>query len=284
MDTLRVREALDLVWELILSLRQTVNIWDIVDILIVAYLIYRILSFMRKTSASSVIKGIVFVLVIAWLSNFLSLNVVEYVLNQALQMGVLVLVVLFQPELRKLFEQVGSTRLNILFRKRYKRENAEVMLQSVLSASEAMSKSKTGAIIVFEREVGLNDYAVSGTMIDASITPELIKNVFYPNSPLHDGALLISEGRMLAAACILPLSNNINLSNDLGMRHRAAVGISERSDAIAVIISEQTGAISVAVDGMLKRNLEIDTFELLLRNELSLKDTKRSLRRLKVKT
>jgi len=273
MDT--VREIIGLIVELVLSLGQTVTYRDVVDILIIAYLIYRILSFMRRTSASSVIKGIIFVLFIAFLSNLLKLSVVTYVLNQMMQMGVIVLIVLFQPELRKLFEQVGSSRLGILLRARIKRESAEAVLQSIITAAEAMSHSKTGAIIVYERKIGLNDYAVTGTRIDASVTSELIQNIFYHNAHLHDGALLVRDDRLLAAACMLPLSNNINLNRDLGMRHRAGVGISERSDAVAVIVSEQTGAISVAVDGLLKRQLTNEMFEMLIRSELRLGDRKR---------
>jgi len=270
-----IREIIVSVWELILSLRQTVRVVDALDIIIVAYVIYRILSLMRKTGASSVIKGIIFVLVIAWLSNELRLNVTTFILNQLLGMGVIILVVLFQPELRKLFEQVGTNRLSSIFRKRVKRETAENALRNTLIAAEAMSAERTGALIVFEREVGLNEFAVSGTTIDANVDSALIQNIFYHNSPLHDGALIVRDGRLLAAACILPLTNNINLSPDLGMRHRAAVGISERSDAVVVVVSEQTGTISVAVDGMIKRNLEPETFELLLRNELMLTDRRK---------
>ena len=282
MDT--IREILDDIRNLMLSLGQTISFWDIVDILIISYLIYRVLTLMRKTSASSVIKGIIFLLVIAWLSNFLNMNVITYILNQILQMGILVLIVLFQPELRKLFEQVGSSRLNIIFRKRLRIENAEAILRSVISASIAMADNNTGAIIVFEREVGLNDYAVTGTRIDANISAELIQSIFYQNSPLHDGALLIRDGRVLAAACMLPMSNNINLSRDLGMRHRAGMGISERSDAVAVIVSEQSGSISVAVDGMLKRNLTPDTFEKLLISEFIPNSRSRRAKKTKVNT
>jgi len=268
MDT--IREMLSLIWGLLLSLRQTIRLADVIDVLIITFLIYRILSFMRKTSASSVIKGLVFLLVVAWVSNFFRMAVISYVLGQVLQMGIIVIVVLFQPEIRKMFEQMGSSRLNIIFRKRGRYENIESGIRSVVAACEVMAESRTGAIIVFEREVGLNDFAVTGTGIDASTSPELIQNIFFHDSPLHDGALIIRDGRLLAAACMLPLSNNINLSRDLGMRHRAGVGISERSDAVVVIVSEQTGTISVAVDGMLKRHLSKDTFELLLRNELVL--------------
>jgi len=259
-------------------LGQTIRVWDIVDILIIAYIIYRVLAVMRRTSSGSVVKGIVLILLVAWFANFFELTVMQFLLGQMLQLGILVLVVLFQPELRKLFEQMGTSKLNVIFKKRGKLENIEAGIQSVVAAAAAMSKNHTGAIIVIEREVGLDDYAVTGTRIDASLSAELIQNIFFHNSPLHDGALIIRDGRLLAAACMMPLSNNINLSRDLGMRHRAGIGISERSDAVAVIISEQNGTISVAVDGMLKRHLSKDTFEKLLRNELITKVEAKSLK------
>jgi len=276
-------EVIDLIWELLLSLRQTVSVWDVVDILIIAFLIYRILSFMRKTSASSVMKGIVLVVAVAWLSNLFNMSVLTYLLRLALQMGILVIVVLFQPEIRKMFEQMGTSRLNVIFRKRGRYESIDAGIQSVVTASETMAQNKTGAIIVFEREVGLNDYAVTGTNVDAQASPELIQNIFYQNSPLHDGALIVREGRLLAAACMLPLSNNINISRDLGMRHRAGVGISERSDAVAVIVSEQSGTISIAVDGMLKRHLSKDIADKLLRKELLVGSNKKPAKEKKPK-
>jgi len=263
-----IREVLDLIMGLLLSLRNTVSVWDVIDILIITFLIYRVLSFMRKTSASSVMKGIVLIFGVAWLSNLFEMTVLSYLLRQALQLGILVIVVLFQPEIRKMFEQMGTSRLNLMFLRRGRYESVEEGIRCVVDASEAMAKSKTGAIIVFEREVGLNDFAVTGISVDAKATSELIQNIFFNNSPLHDGALIVREGRLLAAACMLPLSNNINLSRDLGMRHRAGVGISERSDAVVIIVSEQSGSISVAVDGMLKRHLSYDTVEKLLRKEL----------------
>ena len=278
-----VKDWLELIQGTLLTLGQTISVWDIVDILIITYLIYRILSVMRKTNASSVIKGIILILAIAWLSNILNLSIMTYILRQVLQMGIFVLIVLFQPEIRKLFEHVGTSKLSQIFRSRSKHQNLEAGILGVTDACEAMSKSKTGAIIVFEREVGLNDFAVTGMKVDAHISAELIQNIFFHNSPLHDGALLIREDRLLAAACMLPLSNNINLSRDLGMRHRAGVGISERSDAVAIIISEQSGAVSVAVDGMLKRHLSKDTLEKLLKSELLLTDKEKRRKSVKVK-
>ena len=256
------------VWGLLQSLRQTISVWDVIDILIIAFIIYRILTFMRRTNASSVIKGILVLLAVAWLSYHYNMNVITYLLRQIMDMGLVVLIVLFRPEIRKMFEQLGSSRFSLIFRKRARLENAESILRNVVSASVTMADSKTGAIIVFERAVGLNDFAVTGTRVDADISSELIQSIFYLNSPLHDGALLVRDGRILAAGCMLPLSSNINIGRDLGMRHRAGVGISERSDAVAVIISEETGTISVATDGMLKRDLDYDTYEKLMRNEL----------------
>ena len=278
-----IKDWLRLVQGTLLTLGQTISVWDIIDILIITYLIYRILSVMRKTNASSVIKGIILILAVAWLSNILKLSVMTYILRQAMQMGIIVLIVLFQPEVRKLFEHVGSTRLGQIFRKRGRYQDVEAGISSVSEACEAMSKSKTGAIIVFEREVGLNDFAVTGMKVDAFISAELIQNIFFHNSPLHDGALLIREDRLLAAACMLPLSNNINLSRDLGMRHRAGVGISERSDAVAIIISEQSGAISVAVDAMLKRHLSRDTLEMLLKSEILSADSRKRSQKMRAK-
>ncbi|MCL2365680.1 MAG: diadenylate cyclase CdaA [Oscillospiraceae bacterium] len=264
-----IREIYQLVFGLIISLQNTVLIWDVIDILIITFIIYKILTFMQKTSASSVMKGIVFVVAVAVVSNLFNMTVLSYLLRQAVQMGVLLLIILFQPEIRKMFERMGTSKINLLFARRNKYENIESGIDSVVSASAVMAKSNTGAIIVFEREVGLNDFAVTGTAIDASASSGLIESIFYHNSPLHDGALIIREGRLLAAACMLPLSNNINLNRDLGMRHRAGVGISERSDAVVVIVSEESGTVSIAIDGMLKRHLSKDTVDKILRKELT---------------
>lgn len=278
-----IREYIEVILGLLQSLSQTIRVADVIDILIITFVIYRILSFLRKTSASSVMKGLILILVVAWIANFFKMIVLSYLMRQVLNMGIVVLIVLFQPEIRKMFEQMGTSRFNIVFRKRGRYENIESVIMSVVAASESMKESKTGALIVFEREVGLNDYAVTGTSVDANPSPELIRNLFFLHSPLHDGALIIREGRLLAAACMLPLSRNVNIYNELGMRHRAGIGISERSDAVAVIVSEQSGTISVAIDGMLKRHLEDETFEMLLRNELMTKEGKRGRRKVKTR-
>lgn len=279
-----VRDIMHQIIGVLVTLRHTLRIWDVLDILIIAFLIYRMLSFMQKTNASSVIKGLVFLLVVAWLSSFFNMIILSYFLSQVLQMGIIVIIVLFQPEIRKLFERMGTTKIGNLFRKRGKYENLENSINRIVAASIAMSKAETGAIIVIERNVGLNDFAVTGVEIDANVSSELIHNIFYENSPLHDGALIVREDRLLAAACMLPLSTNYALGKELGMRHRAGVGLSERSDAVVIIVSEQTGAISVAIDGMLKRSLSGDTLEKLLKSEiLSSDDKKREKRKSKQK-
>ena len=252
------------IWNILLS----VSISDVLDLALVAYLIHRILTVVRKTSAASVVKGVIFLFAVVWLSNLLKLTMVSYFLGETMKLGVLVLIVLFQPELRKFLEQFGSRNWNTLFKPRPRAELVESSILSTAKACFNMSKSKTGALIVFEREIGLADYGSTGTRIDSLVSSELLENIFYPNTPLHDGAVLVKEGRIISAGCMLPMSSNTSISRELGMRHRAGIGISERSDALAVIVSEENGAVSVAVDGMLKRHLARDTFEKLLRNAL----------------
>jgi len=271
-----VREIAEQIWGIVLTFRTTIRIWDIIDILIMTFIVYRVLRLMQRTSASSVIKGLVLIIILAGVSNFFNMNILSYLFSQALQMGVIILIILFQPEIRKVFETMGTTKLNTLFRRRGKYETIETVLNQIISACYDMSKNDMGAIIVFERKVGLNDYATTGVNINSNVTSELIQNIFYPNSPLHDGALIVREDRLIAASCMLPLSNNYALIKDLGMRHRAALGLSERSDAVIIIVSEQTGALSIASDGMLKRNLDHDTFEKLLESEILSEYTSKS--------
>jgi diadenylate cyclase len=263
-----VREVLNVILNFIL----TVTFWDILDIIIVAYLIYRIITVVRKTSSGGVVKGIVLLIAVMWLSSLLNLSVVNYLLGQTMKLGVLVLIILFQPELRRFLEQMGSKNFDFIFRRQVKIGNIEASISSTVAACMDMSKTRTGALIVFEREIELTDYVKTGTRLDSVLSSELLKNIFFPRTPLHDGSVIVRNGRIIAAGCMLPMSNNTKLSRDLGMRHRAGIGMSEVSDAVVVIVSEETGSISVAVDGMLKRHLAQETFEKLLRNELLLED------------
>ncbi|MBR5543573.1 MAG: diadenylate cyclase CdaA, partial [Oscillospiraceae bacterium] len=246
------------------------GIWDIVDILIVAYIVYKLIIFSRRTNAGQVVKGIIVLVVVAQISSLLGLNLLNFLLVNALQIGLLALVVLFQPELRKAFEKMGSKGFVQFYsgdRETSPSELESAILQTV-EACKNLSWSRTGALIVFEREILLSNVAKTGTYIDSRVNAELLKNIFFPNSPLHDGALIVQNGRASAAGCMLPLSSNTNLSKELGMRHRAGVGMSENSDAVVVVVSEETGSVSVAIGGMLKRHLAPETLEKLLRNEL----------------
>ena len=210
-------------------------------------------------------------LLVLWLSTALELRAVSYILSHVAELGILALIVLFQPEIRQLLEKLGSRNLRGFFRtlqpKQIQGEMEKAIEQTVIACSE-MSKSKTGALMVFEREISLNEMLRSGTAFDAELNSELVKNIFFINAPMHDGAMIVRNGRIVGAGCMLPLSRNVNLSRDLGMRHRAGIGMSENSDAVVVIVSEETGSISVAVGGMLKRHLMPETLGKLLRNEL----------------
>ena len=248
----------------------SLSIWDVVDILVIAYLVYRLLLLVRRTNTSRLLKGVLFVLLALWLSSD-RLRALNYLLSHIVDIGILALLILFQPEIRRVLEQVGSSRFNFLdlFAKpQMDRQILENAISQTVQACGDMSRSRTGALIVFERHIQLDEVLRSGTKLDAEVSSELLKNIFFVKAPMHDGALIIRDGRVLGAGCMLPLSRNVNLSRDLGMRHRAGIGMSENSDAVVVLVSEETGTISVAVGGMLKRHLMTETLEQLLRNEL----------------
>lgn len=244
----------------------SIGIADIIDILIVAFIIYKIISLVRKTNSYNLAKGMILFIVVFSFSDMFKLTMINYLLRKAVEIGLIALVVLFQPELRHLLERAGSKVFSSSrYDDRYSMDTA--IRQTVLACTE-MSAARTGALLVFERGVKLNEVIRTGTAVDAEVSAELIKNLFFIKAPLHDGALIIRDGRIAAAGCVLPLSKNINISKELGMRHRAGIGLSEQSDAVVVIVSEETGAISVAIEGMLKRHLSESMFERLLRTEL----------------
>jgi diadenylate cyclase len=252
-----------------LNYLKTINFADAVDILIVAYLIYKAIGLIRKTNSFKLAKGILVLLLVLWLSGVFKLTMINYILRKAVELGLIAIVIIFQPELRRLLEKMGSGELYKHFTVGGQQvSEIETAISQVVLACTAMSASKTGALIVFERASNLGEYMRSGTILNANVNSELLKNLFYDKAPLHDGAVIIREGRIAAAGCVLPLSKSNNLSKDLGMRHRAGIGMSEASDAIVAIVSEETGSISVAQNGMLKRHLTPATFELLLRSEL----------------
>lgn len=247
----------------------TLRISDYLDIAIMAFVAYNIFRLVQSTKAASLLKGLFVFFAALVVSSFLNLNGINFVLSSMVEIGVLALVILFQPEIRRILEEMGSRRFIAFFT--HSAENVNVMdqtiKQTVLACTE-MSQSRTGALIVFEREILLEDMIRSGTVLDAAVSNELLKNIFFVKAPMHDGAVIVRHGRVKAAGCMLPLSKNVNLSRDLGMRHRAGIGMSENSDAVIVIVSEESGSISVAIGGMLKRHLKPETLENLLRNEL----------------
>ncbi len=242
---------------------------DLLDIAILSFLIYRLLWMLRKSSSGRVLRGILILLLAMWASSYIMLTATSFLLSRVVEWGILVLVILFQPELRRMLERVGSGRLGGLFSAG---TGAPMDLNAAsgetVEAYASLSHDRVGALMVFERENLLDDVIKTGTALDCAVSSELLKNLFWNKAPLHDGAVIVRNGRIVGAGCMLPLSGNVNLSRDLGMRHRAGIGMSEHSDAVVVIVSEETGSISAAVGGMLKRHLAPETLERLLRNEL----------------
>ena len=251
------------------SMLPTIKIMDIIDILVVAFIIYGIITMIQTTGAARIAKSIVIILALTVLTQLLNMYLMNYLLDKILEIGLIALVIMFQPELRRMLEKLGGKSFReVLSMKEEQREIDRVISQTV-SACETMSRERTGVLIVFERDTSLMDYQKSGTVIDAQVSSELLRNIFFTKAALHDGAVIIRNERIAAAGCVLPLTQNRNISSDLGTRHRAAIGMSEVSDAVVVIVSEETGTISVAVSGMLKRHLAPQTLEKLLLNELA---------------
>ena len=246
----------------------TAQISDIIDIILVAMLIYVAIGLIRRTNTTRLARGIVIILLALWLSDLFKFRMINSLLKTTVELGFIALVIIFQPELRRLLERMGSKALPRFGAKPLETLGMDNVISQTIAACTQLSATKTGALIVFERGVTLDEQMRSGTTINSDVTAELLKNIFYPKAPLHDGAVVIRDGRIAAAGCVLPLTSNTNLSPDLGTRHRAGIGMSEHSDAVIVIVSEETGGISIAVDGMLKRRLSPDTFEAILRSEL----------------
>lgn len=247
---------------------QTIALSDLLDVAIIAYIIYRLVLLTRNSQAGQVFKGVFLVIVMLWLSELFKLHVLNFLLDSVVQVGFLALIVVFQPEIRHFLGQVGSGNLKRFLRLQGESDALEGAIVQTVSAYRDMSRDKIGALTVFERNSILNDNIRTGTALDAGVSCDLLKNIFWPKAPLHDGAVIIREGKIVGAGCVLPLSGNSNISRELGTRHRAGLGITEHTDAVVVICSEETGSISVAVDGMLKRHLAPETLERLLRNEL----------------
>lgn len=256
----------------------SIQITDYLDIIILAFVLYKLLMLAQSTKLASLLKGLFIFFAALLLSSIFKLNGIYFIMSHMVNLGFLALIVLFQPEIRRVLEELGSKKLTV-FGIFSHSQNVGLMEQTIaqtVMACTEMSQTRTGALIVFEREMLLDDMVRSGTVLDASVSSELLKNIFFVKAPMHDGAVIIRNGRVLGAGCMLPLSKNVNLSRELGMRHRAGIGMSENSDATVVIVSEESGSISVAIGGMLKRHLKPETLENILRNELLPQDEEES--------
>lgn len=241
---------------------------DYLDILVVAFLIYRLIPMFRSSGTIRVAKTIGVLLLISWITDFLELHTLSFLLEQVLAVGLIAIVVLFQPELRRMLDNLLNVKLTGFFGVEKPTEEIIPIIHQTVMACEVMSRERVGALMVFARDNSLEEYSRTGTEIQAQVSEQLIRNIFFPKAALHDGAMIIRDGKIAAAGCVLPLSDSHSLSADLGTRHRAGVGMSEVSDAVVVIVSEETGTISVAVGGVLKRYLAPQMLERLLRNEL----------------
>ena len=244
----------------------SIGITDVIDILIVAFVVYKVLGFIRETRAEQLIKGLLILVAATFLADTFDLYTISWILNGTLTLGVIALVIVFQPELRRGLEYVGRSKIVKSPFGQFDKEKAKLIVSSFTKAIDEFSKSKTGALIVVERETALSDVAETGTILNALVSTELLGNIFYEGAPLHDGAVIIRGDRVMAAGCVLPLTQNNQLSSELGTRHRAALGITENSDALVLVVSEETGIISMADNGKLSRFLDIKSVEKILLN------------------
>ncbi len=256
-------EFLNNLWSFITSIRLS----DVVDVSIVAFILYNIMKFIRQTRAVQLLKGIGILLIVMWVSDWLQLNVINFILINTMQVGVTALLIIFQPELRRALEHLGHSKLGGMFTFDEHEESFD-MIDEVCIAVSGLSSTKTGGLMVFERQTRLNDLLTGGTMLNAEISSEILENIFVPGAPLHDGAVIIRNERIYMAATVLPLSSNKKLSKEFGTRHRAALGVSEVSDCVALVVSEETGKISVMIDGNMIRNLSVSSLSKLLNKVL----------------
>lgn len=254
-----------------INVLKSIKITDCLDIVIVAFLIYKAIQLVKQTRAEQLVKGIIILLMAYFVTSVLKLTMITYILRVILDFGVVVLVVLFQPELRRALEKVGHSSLRRLtFSNKASDDNETVRnsINAICRAVNDMHEDKIGALIVIERQTRLGEIAGTGTILNAVASDDLLKNIFYPKAPLHDGAVIIRDGYVYAAGCILPLTQNKNIFKSLGTRHRAALGISENSDAIVIVVSEETGQISAAVNGVLTRDYNFGSLHSLLDDHL----------------
>lgn len=243
----------------------SMSVWSLVDILVVSYIFYKGYYLIKETRAEQLLKGIILIVVLIPISYILKLDMLYFILNKTLTIGVLSVVIIFQPEIRRALEHLGRSAFDDISHVNDKK-TIDSNINEIVTAVCNLADSKTGALIVLEQATGLNEVIGAGTIIDGKITSNLLENIFVVNTPLHDGATIIRNNRILASGCVLPLTNNININKKLGTRHRAAIGLSEVSDAIIIIVSEETGIISLAINGKLTRGYNKEKLKVVLAN------------------
>ncbi len=271
-------DSLYVFWNQLIHAIFSISLFDIIDIIIVAFIIYKAIEFLRDTRSGQLVKGIALLLTASFLASVFNLISLKWLLTKVFDYGIIALAIIFQPELRRLLEKVGRTNINFIGKQQsYDEENERVKhcIDSVCKAVNVMSDKRIGALIVFERESVLGEIANTGTLLNAEASYELIGNVFFPKSPLHDGALIIRNGMLYSAGCILPLTANNDINSQLGTRHRAAIGMSENSDAVVLVVSEETGQISIAKNGIIVRDFNSVTLKEELYNNLLKKDDRK---------
>ena len=241
-------------WNQFVYTISNLRIFDIIDIAVIAFIIYKAIGFLRETRSGQLVKGVAFLLVAYAFANVFELAVMRWLLSAVFGSAIVAIAIIFQPELRRILERVGQTKLGYLQSADSERMVVLEAIDDICKAAGQMQKTKTGALIVFERKTQLGEIIDTGTIIDAKVSESIVNNIFYPKSPLHDGAVIVRDGRIYAAACILPLTPNTGLSSQLGTRHRAAIGMTENSDAIVLVVSEETGTISIAFNGSITRD------------------------------
>ncbi len=251
-------------WSTLFGVITGITVGDILDIVVLSFLLYKAIQLVRETHAGQLMKGVIYLLVAYLVASILDMNMMKMILEVVWEIGLIAIIVLFQPELRMVLEKLGKSKLGVLGRVMAMEEEEHLYrntLDSVVKACSAMAETKTGALIVLEQTTILNDVVNSGSEIDGAVSKDLLCNIFYPKSPLHDGAVIIRNNRLCAASCILPLTQNSQISRELGTRHRAAIGLSEQSDAIVVVVSEETGIISVVQRGQIRRGFDSITLK-----------------------
>ena len=259
-----IMDSIQLFWQNLTS----ITITDIIDIAVVSFLIYEGVKLVRETSSARIIRGVIILIGAMCISSALQLMMLNYLFQTVLTWGIMVLAIVFQPELRRVLERVGKSKISSFMVRKDTVPLEEQAICEIVHACSEMSWSRTGALIIFERKESLSEIVRTGTVINADAKDELIRNIFYEGAPLHDGAMIIRDARVHAAGCVLPLSARSDLAKELGTRHRAAIGMSEAADSVSLVVSEETGSISIAIDGKLQRHLVPEQLEEILRKEL----------------